>query len=102
MKGAGLVSFSDRGTLSLFAGQERVEEEEAGADDDAAVGYVEVGPVVAEDVDFDEVDDRAIADAVVEIADGAAEDESQGNGGEVHAAAQADESDEDGESGDGG
>ena len=38
-------------------GQQGVDEKEAGTDDDGAVGDVEVGPVIAEDVDFYEVDD---------------------------------------------
>ena len=50
-------------------------EEEAGADDDAAVGYVEIGPVVVNDVDFEEVDDVVVTDAVVEVAERSAEDE---------------------------
>ena len=59
-------------------GAEDFYEEEAGADDDAAVGDVEVGPVVAPvgefEVDFEEVDDRSVDEAVVEVADGSAED----------------------------
>ena len=58
-------------------GAEDFEEEEAGSDDDAAVGYVEVGPVVVDDVDFEEVDDVVVADAVVEVAESSAEDESE-------------------------
>ena len=50
-------------------GAEDFDEQEAGADDDAAVGYVEVGPVVVDDVDFEEVDDVVEADAVVEVAE---------------------------------
>jgi len=59
-------------------GAEDFDEEEAGSDDDAGVGYVEVGPVVMDDVDFKEVDDVVVADAVVDVADGSAEDESEG------------------------
>ena len=60
-------------------GAEDFYEEQAGADDDAAVGYVEVGPVVVEDVDFEEVDDVVVPDAVVEVAEGSAEDEGEGD-----------------------
>jgi len=56
--------------------------EKAGTDDDAAVGHVEVGPVVAANVDFKEVDNVAEADAVVEVADGSPEDEREGYGAE--------------------
>ncbi len=69
-------------TCLLWLGAEDFDEEEAGADDDAAVGYVEVGPVVVDDVDFEEVDDVVVADAVVEVAEGSAEDEGEGDGGE--------------------
>ena len=61
---------------------EDFDEEEAGSDDDAAVGDVEVGPVVVDDVDFEEVDDVGEAEAVVEVADGSAEDEGEGDAGE--------------------
>ena len=61
---------------------EDFDEEEAGSDDDAAVGYVEVGPVVVNDMDFDEVDDVMVAYAVVDIAYGSAEDEREGYRGE--------------------
>ena len=40
-----------------FVRHEGVEEQEAGTGDDAAIGEVEVGPVIAEDVDFNEVYD---------------------------------------------
>ena len=60
-------------------GAEDFEEEEAGSDDDGGVGYVEVGPVVVDDADFEEVDDVAVADAVVEVAEGSAEDEGEGD-----------------------
>ncbi len=65
------------------------DEEEAGADADAAVGYVEVGPVVVADVDFEEVDDVAVAEAVVEVADGSAEDEREGYGADSEGAARS-------------
>src|SRR3569833_1193583 len=96
------MGLGNGGGLRLLVREEGVEEEEAGADDDAAVGHVEVGPVVAEDVDLDEVDDGAVAEAGVEIAYGAAEDESESHGCEAEAAAEADERDEDGDAGDGG
>ena len=41
----------------------------------AGVGDVEVGPVVVDDVDLEEVDDVGEAHAVVEVAERAAEDE---------------------------
>ena len=56
----------------VWVREQRIEEEQAGAGDDGGVGHVEVGPVVGEDVDLNEVDDRAIDDAVVNVADCAA------------------------------
>jgi hypothetical protein len=58
-------------------GTEDFYEEQTGADDDAAVGDVEVGPVVVDDVDFEEVDDVGETEAVVEIADRSTEDEGE-------------------------
>src|SRR6202453_3644046 len=71
---------------------------------DAAVGYVEVGPVVGVDVDFEEVDDVVVADAVVEVAEGSAEDEGEGYGADGEGAADSPKhgkEDEDGEDGEG-
>ena len=74
-------------------GAERVEDQEDAADDDGGVGDIKVGPVVVDDVDFEEVGDHAEADAVPDIADGAAENESEGDhcGGEAAAKADDDE-----------
>ena len=55
--------------------------------------------MVVVDVDFDEVDDVAVTDAVVEVADGSTEDEGQGYGGEGDAAAYSPEHDEDDDDG---
>ena len=62
-------------------GAEDFQQEEAGADDDAGVGDVEVGPVVVVDADGEEVDDVVETDAVVEVAEGSAEDEGEGDRG---------------------
>ena len=83
-------------------GAEDFDEEEAGSDDDAAVGYVEVGPVVVDDADFEEVDDVVVADAVVEVAEGSAEDEGEGDRGEGEVAAYAPEHAEENDDGDDG
>ena len=83
-------------------GAEDFEEEEAGADDDAGVGDVEVGPVVVVDLHGEEVDDVVEADAVVEIAEGSAEDEGECDGGEGERSAGAPEQDEDNDGGDDG
>jgi hypothetical protein len=83
---------------------EYFDEEEAGSDADTAVCYVEVGPVVSVDVDFEEVDDVVVADAVVEVAEGSAEDEGEGYGADGEGAADSPEhgkEDEDGEDGEG-
>ena len=65
-----------------WAGAEDFEQQEAGADDDAGVGDVEVGPVVVVDFHGEEVDDVVEADAVVEVAEGSAEDEGERDRGE--------------------
>jgi hypothetical protein len=85
-------------------GAKYFDEEEAGSDADAAVGYVEIGPVVGVDVDFEEVDHVVVADAVVEVAEGPAEDEGEGYGADGESAAYSPEhgqEDEDGEDGEG-
>ena len=79
--------------------QQGIEQEQAGSGDDGGVGYVEVGPMIGEDVDLNEVDHRAVDDAVVDVAEGAAEDEGKGDGGEGDVVAEADESDENDERG---
>ena len=89
----GLLHFNG-GALRFLAGKEGVEDEQACADDDAAVGYVEVGPMVAEDVNFDEVDDGAIADAVMQIADRAAKDQGESDSSETDAAAESNKRDQ--------
>src|SRR6185312_2069868 len=65
--------------------------EQAGSDDDAAIGDVEVGPVVVDDVDFEKVDDVGEAKAVIKIANGSAEYESECDAGEREGAACAPE-----------
>src|ERR1017187_1630195 len=80
-------------------GTEDFEQEEGGADDDAGVGDVEVGPVVVVDLHREEVDDMVEADTVVEIAECSAEDEGEGDGGESDGPASAPEESEDDECG---
>jgi hypothetical protein len=85
-------------------GAKYFDEEEARSDADAAVGYVEVGPVIGVDVDFEEVDDVVVADAVVEVAEGSAKDEGEGYGADGEGAAYSPkhgQEDEDGEDGEG-
>ena len=83
----------------MFFRQQRVEEEQAGAGHNRGVGNVEVGPVIAEDVDLDEVDHGAVDDAVVDVAEGPAKDERKSHGGKRDAIAEADHGDEDGQRG---
>ena len=83
-------------------GAEDLEQEEACANDDAGVGDVEVGPVVVVDADGEEIDDVVEADAVVEIAESAAEDESERDRGEGEGSASAPEQDEDDDRGEDG
>ena len=52
-------------TLILLLWAEDFDEEQTGSDADAAVSYVEVGPMVVDDVDFEKIDDVVITDAVV-------------------------------------
>src|ERR1039458_2985218 len=86
---------------TLFGGRRRlsweqgVEQKQACAGDDGGVGQVEVGPVVGEDVDFNEVDDRAVEDAVVDVAEGSGKNEGEGDGPEGEAVAEADHGNED-------
>ena len=61
-----------RSTVLLFARRhQRMQHQQDPAADDGGIGHVEVGPVVVDDVDLEEVDDRAGADAIVRVADGA-------------------------------
>ena len=83
-------------------GSEDFDEEEARPDDDAAVGYVEVGPVVVVDADLEEVDDVVVDDAVIEIAQCAAKDECKGDRGNGEVAAYAPEHAEENDNGDDG
>lgn len=82
---------ADSGVSVFWLRAEDFDEEQAGSDDDAGVGYVEVGPVVVDDVDFEEVDDDGVDHAVVEISDGSAEDEGEGYAGDRELAAYAPE-----------
>ena len=66
------------------------------------VGDVEVRPVIVHDVHLDEVDDVVEADAIVEVADGSAEDEREGDAGEREGAAGAPEHDGDDDGGEDG
>lgn len=76
-------------------GSQSVEDEEDAADDDGGVGDIEVGPVVVDDMDLEEVGDHAEAEAVPDIPDGAAEDESEGDHGGCQTAAKADDDEDD-------
>ena len=55
-------------------GQQCIEEEQAGSNNDGLIGEVKVGPVIGEDVNFKKIDDRGKANAVVIVADGATQD----------------------------
>ena len=55
--------------------------------------------MVAENVDFNEVDDGAVEEAVVDVAEGSAEDAGEGEGNEREAVTETDEEYEDGEGG---
>lgn len=61
-----------------MAAEDEVDEEQGGTADDGAVGEVEVRPHVIAEVEVEEVGDASEEDAVVEVADGAAEDEGEG------------------------
>ena len=84
-----------RVTLPLFGARrdQRMQDQQDAADHDAGVGHVEVGPVVVDDVDLEEVDDGPGADAVVGIADCAAEDQREPEGGRSDAPPHAHEHD---------
>ena len=53
--------------------------------------------MVAEDVDFDEVDDGAVSDAVVQVAERSAQYQGKRDRDEGYPAAEADERDQDGD-----
>ncbi len=67
-------------TLRVFWPEEDVENDEGGADGDGGVRDVEGGPMVGAEEDFEEIGDRAVDDAVGEIAGGAAEEEREAGG----------------------
>lgn len=77
-----VAAFCDGKRLGLRLGPKDLDQQKAGADDDAAIGNVEVRPVVVDNVDLEEVDNVVIPDAVVEIAESSAENESERNRGE--------------------
>ena len=56
-----------------FYGEQGVEQKEAGSDDDGTIGHVEIGPVIAKDMDFDEINHGAVDDPIVQIAKSPAE-----------------------------
>src|SRR6266436_6330918 len=64
----------------VFVEEEDVDDDEGGADGDGRVGDVESGPVVAAEPDFEEVDDRAVDDAIGYVAGGAAEQQREARG----------------------
>jgi hypothetical protein len=84
------------------SGAEDFEQEEAGADDDATVGDVEVWPVVVVDADGEEVDDVVEADAVVKVAERSAKDERESDRGACERAARLPEQKENNDSRKGG
>ena len=74
--------------------QKGIEKEQAGTDYDAGIGHVEVRKVIAGDVHFNEVDDRTVRYAVMDIAQCAAEDKREGDGGEADAITETNEGNE--------
>ena len=82
-----------------FFWQQGIEQEHAGSGDYGGVGDVEVGPMVGEDVDFNEVDDRAVEEAVVDVAEGAAQDERKCYGDQSDVVTEPDQKGEDDECG---
>ena len=54
-----------RDKLALVLRAEDLDHQQAGSDDDRGVGYVEVWPVIVDDVDFEKVDDEVVDDTVV-------------------------------------
>jgi len=58
--------------------------------------------VITKDVDFNEVDDGAVEDSIVQVAESSAEHQGESSGGQGDLAAEADQGDEDCDCGDGG
>ena len=63
-----------------LAGEEDVEDEENGADGDSGVGYVEGGPAIGAEKDFEKIGDPAVEDTIGDIAGCSAEEESESGG----------------------
>ena len=80
--------------IRVPVGQQGIEEEQAGADHHTRVGDVEVRPVVAEDVDLDEIDNRTIDNTIVNITESPAANEGEGDGGHVDPVAETDHEDQ--------
>ena len=69
-------------TLLFFLGsfrwrEHQIQDQEDRADGDGGVGYVEGGPAISAEPDFEEVGDGAVEDAIGDVAGGAAEQESE-------------------------
>ncbi len=79
----------------MLVGEECIKQEQACANDDGGVGNIEVWPAVTDDVDLNEVDDGAVGDAVMHVAECAAEDERERDRGAVDVVAETDHDDED-------
>ena len=67
----------------MVAAVEDFDHEDSGADDDGAIGQVESGPVVGAEVEVEEVNHAAAAQAVEKISEGAAQNQTQTPTGEV-------------------
>src|SRR5712675_2302661 len=80
----GPVVGSFRGVV--FVEEENVDDDEGGAYGDGGVGDVEGRPVVTAEPDFEKVGDRAVDDAIGNVAGGATEEQRQARGGERAAA----------------
>jgi hypothetical protein len=65
-------------------GEEDFDNQQAGSDDDRAIGYVEGGPLILADVEEQEVDHATVEQAVPEISQGSAENQGQADPGGGH------------------
>ena len=82
--------FGDVGGV-VFVEEKDIDDDEGGTDGDGGVGDVEGGPVVGAKPDLQEVGDRAVDDAVGDVAGGAAEQQREAGSSEGAAAVTSDE-----------
>ena len=72
-------------------GEEDFDNQQAGSDDDRAIGYVEGGPLILADVEEQEIHYATVQQAVPEVAQSSSQNQSEANSGGAHRVAVAPE-----------